>query len=308
MFSLGIDFGGTSIKTGVTVNGALIQRGPLIDTMKSGDRDSLLAAILEAIAELRAAFPGIAAIGIGFPGLVDSVNGIVRELSNVAGWVNVPMRDILHQATGLPVAIENDAKAMTYAEWKFGAGRGFSHLVCITLGTGVGGGLILNGQPYKGASLGAGEIGQMHYSSSGSPAGHYGNSGALEKLVGNKEITERARERYALAGRAMDCGDASPATLAGHAHAGDTLAQSIWDEIGTEIGVVLSDLVWLLNPEAIVLGGGVAKAGELLFDPIRRTIRNRTAAAIHENLQILPATLGNDAGIIGNAALGLEAV
>lgn len=302
MITLGIDFGGTSVKPGVTDDGKIIARATPIDTRNFQGAAAITEAILDRILDLRQTYPGIAAIGMGLPGIVDSVNGIVHELSNVPGWTEVPLRRIIADATGLPAIIENDANAMAYGEWKYGAAKGKSHVVCITLGTGVGGGLILNGQLYRGANLGAGEIGQMHYDPQG-PAAIYGNTGAIEKIVGNREIIARMTEIY---------GDSepnpTPARLTELANLGEEKARALWEQIGTEIGIVLSDVVWLLNPDAIVIGGGVAKAGELVFAPIRRTIAGRTGSVFHQKLSIVPAALGNDAGIIGCAALAEEAV
>ncbi len=300
MISLGIDFGGTSIKFGIVENGHIIDRISPIETQELSGADEITAAMIDRIATARKKHPEIAAIGLGLPGIVDSINGIVHELSNVPGWQEVPLRQIIADATGLPVIIENDANAMAYGEWKYGAAKGKSHVICITLGTGVGGGLILDGKLYRGANLGAGEIGHMHYDPKG-PAAIYGNSGAIEKIVGNREIIARMQVLYG-----PDFPAASPAKLTELAQAGDKKAIVLWDAIGTEIGVVLSDIVWLLNPDAIVVGGGVAKAGDWVFEPIRRTIAGRTIGVFHEKLSLVAAALGNDAGIIGCAALAGE--
>ncbi len=305
--SIGIDFGGTTIKIAVARGGEIIQRGTILDTQKLGSPEAMFDAISTVVAQLREAHPEVAAIGAGLPGIVDATNGIVLELSNVPGWSAVPLRQILHDRTGLPVAVDNDAKSMTYAEWRFGAARGKVNVICVTLGTGVGGGLILDGKLYRGSANGAGEIGQTSIDFNGRP-GVYGNLGAMEKYVGNHQIAERARELYRQAGRERSLEDCSPKALATAAEGNDAVALALWKEIGTEIGAALANIVWLLNPDCIVLGGGVAKAGELLLEPIRAAIRARTMPAFFENLQIVPATLGNDAGIIGAAALGLEAV
>lgn len=302
MISLGIDFGGTSIKFGVTDGSQIIFHGSSIETQELSGASAITQAIVANIATIRVTHPKIGAIGMGLPGIVDSINGIVHELSNVPGWKEVPLRQVIADATGLPTIIENDANAMAYGEWKFGAAQGKSHVICITLGTGVGGGLILNGQLYRGANLGAGEVGHMHYDPKG-PAAIYGNTGAIEKIVGNREIIARMKSIFG-----SEIFDPSPARLTELATAGDERAIALWKQIGTEIGVVLSDVVWLLNPDAIVIGGGVAKAGNFLFEPIRATIAGRTVRVFHETLEIVPATLGNDAGIIGSAALAVDAL
>ncbi len=301
--AVGIDFGGTTIKAAV-VNGAqIVQRGTTIHT-QSYSAQELIAALTGEILRLKGQFPAVCAAGVGLPGMVDSVGGVVHQLTNVKGWQETPLRSILQEKTGVAVAIENDAKAMTYGEWKFGAGRNYRNVVCLTLGTGVGGGLIIDGRLYRGSGLGAGEIGQMSIDYRGVP-GNYGNLGALEKYVGNAQIAERARARYEEAGRTLPQSETNPAALAAAARAGDPLALELWEEIGTEIGVACANVVWLLNPDCVILGGGVANAGELLFGTIRRVIGERTMHIFHEKLRVLPAELGTDAGMIGCAALAL---
>lgn len=303
--AIGIDFGGTTIKSAVVENGALVQRGDVIDTLQSGTAEALVAALVAQVARLKSMRSEVRALGVGLPGIVDSTNGIVHRLSNVPGWNDVPLRDVLAAKTGLPTAIENDANAMTYGEWKFGAARHGRNVVCMTLGTGVGGGLILNGELYRGSALGAGEIGQMSLDYAGVPA-NYGNLGALEKYVGNAQIAERAQKLYAAAGQKIAVENLTPAALNDRALDGDEIAQKLWKQLGLEIGAALANVVWLLNPDSIVIGGGVAKAGELLFEPIRRTIRSRTMPMFYRELEVMPAILGNDAGIIGAAALALD--
>ena len=301
-----IDFGGTSIKSAVVGTGRILLRGDAIDTQQHDSADSLIDAIVRVVGALREAHPEAAAIGVGLPGFVDSVNGIVHSLTNVAGWNEVPLRAILSERTGLPAIIENDANAMAYGEWKYGAAVGAQHAVCITLGTGVGGALILDGKLYRGATLAAGEIGHMSIDYRGI-RGPYGNFGGLEEYVGNVQIAERAAKLYAAAGIQKTMAECTPLALDGAARAGDKIAGEMWETLGTEIGAVLASVVWIVNPDTIVIGGGVAKAGDLLFDPIRRTIAARTIKVFNEHLRIVPATLGNEAGIIGNAVLALEA-
>ena len=300
--AIGIDFGGTTIKSAVVQDGRILLRGGIIDTQDHASAESLLDAIVSVSASLRAAHPEVAAIGIGLPGFVDSVSGIVHSLTNVAGWSEVPLRAILAERTGLPAIIENDVNAMAYGEYKHGAARGSRHVLCVTLGTGVGGALILDGRLYRGAQLAAGEIGHASIDYRGLP-GSYGNAGGLEEYVGNQQIVDRAARLYLAVGRAAP---ADPRALADAAHSGDAIARQLWEDVGTEVGCALVNALWLLNPDTIVIGGGVALAGDLVFDPIVRTIRARTLALFHESLRVVPATLGNDAGIIGNAELALE--
>jgi hypothetical protein len=165
--------------------------------------------------------------------------------------------------------------------------------------------LILDRKLYRGSRLGAGEIGQMTIDPSGVP-GQYGNFGALEKYVGNNQIAARAQALYHAAGLAKTLEECSPLALENSAEAGDTIAHKVWEEVGFAIGITLCDIVWLLNPDKIVIGGGVGRAGEYVFGPIRKVIEERTMKIFHEGLAIVPAKLGDDAGMIGSAALALD--
>ena len=304
--AIGIDFGGTSVKPGVVSGSEIIARSERIPTPQHDSADSLLAAVFREVETLREQHPEVCALGAGLPGIIDGLNGRVRELSNVPGWRDVPLAALLREKTGLPSIIENDANAMAYAEWRFGAGRDRPNVICMTLGTGVGGGLILDGKLFRGSQLGAGEIGQMILQPHGVP-GRYGNFGALEKYVGNRQMAERAQRAYAAAGNVRTSEELTPLFLEKAALGGDEIAAKIWEDIGFEIGIMLTNIIWLLNPDRIVIGGGVAKAGPLLFEPIKRTICERTSPVFHENLEVVPAELGNDGGIVGSAALAIEA-
>lgn len=305
--AIGVDFGGTTIKSAVVQEGRILQHGDVIETEQHHGTGSLMTEILRVIGELRAAHPEVEALGVGVPGFVDSANGIVHDLTNVPGWHEVPLRDMLQEKTGLPTFVENDAKAMAYGETKYGAAKGCHFVLCITLGTGVGGALVLDGRVYRGAQLAAGEIGHTSIDYRGTP-GIYNNPGDLETFVGNQKIAVRASQLYKVAGRDVPPEQCTPYDLEKAARAGDAIARKMWENIGGELGCALVNTIWLLNPDAIVIGGGVAKAGDLLFEPILRTIRARTLPLFHEKLRVVPAALGNEAGIIGNAALALDAI
>ena len=303
--SIGVDFGGTSVKPGVVKGGTIVERGNVIPTKQDGNVDALIGMIVAEINRLKGNNENITAVGFGLPGIINPAEGLVVNLTNVKGWRDIPLREIIAQKTGLVTNLENDAKAMAYAEWRFGAGGTLPNIVCITLGTGIGSGLILNGRLYRGARLVAGEIGQTSIDYQGKDF-VYGNKGALEAYVGIWHIAERAKEIYSSAGKTLSDEDALPHKLSAAADAGDPLAQALWSDIGLKLGVGISNVVWLLNPHRIVIGGGVAKAGERLFQKIRTTIRERTEKTFWENLEIVPALLGSDAGIIGAATLALE--
>ncbi len=303
--AIGIDFGGTSVKAGVVFRGNIIDHAPPIATQDFDGPEEVIGALVRVIEDLRARHPRVAAIGIGMPGFVDYKRGQVLGLTNVRGWDGIPLKKMLEDQANLPAVVENDANCMAFAEWKRGAGRGLQHLVCITLGTGVGGGIVVNGQLVRGARHAAGEIGQTSIDYQGRP-GHYGNLGALEDYVGNREITTAAYEAYLGEGIQKDLEDCTPAALAAAGHAGDPVALGMWQDIGRKLATALMNCCWLLNPQAIVIGGGVARAGELLFQPLTAHLFAQLSPPFKDHLMILPARFGNEAGTIGAAALALE--
>lgn len=305
--TVGIDFGGTSVKLGVCRAGELLRTDEPIPTANFAGPGALIGEMAARMARLRQDFPDIAAVGVGVPGLVDFDRGFIHELTNVPGWKHVPLKALLAEKTGLPVVVDNDANAMAYAEFRHGAARGLRNVVALTLGTGIGGGLVLDGKMYRGSCFSAGEIGQMSIHFDGRP-GHYGNLGALEKYTGNQQIAEHAVRRYAEAGIVKDIGACSPKAIAEAAQNGDDIARGVWGEVADWLGTALAGIAWLLNPDAFVIGGGVAQAGDLLFDPLRRRVQGMVSSVVWEKLQILPARFSNEAGIIGNAALAGDLV
>jgi glucokinase len=303
--AIGIDFGGTSVKTGVVCGHEIIDQAPPIATQDFESPRELMATMVRAVSDLRSRYGSVRAVGIGMPGFVNFEKGVVAGLTNVRGWENVALKQELEARIGLPVSADNDANCMAYAEWKQGAGKGYRHLVCVALGTGVGGGIIANGQMVRGAMFGAGEIGQTSIDFQGR-IGHYGNLGALEDYVGNREIARDAQAAYHAAGITKDIEDCSPAALAEAARHGEAVALGCWDLIGRMLATAMMNTCWLLNPEAIVIGGGVARAGELLFTPFREHLLRQLSGTFKDGLAILPAAFGHEAGIVGAAALALD--
>jgi glucokinase len=304
--SIGIDFGGTSVKLGVCRGSELLVTDDPIPTANFAGPAALIGEMAVRVEKLQKQYPAICAIGVGVPGLVDFERGFVHELTNVPGWKHVPLKAILSEKTGLPVLVENDANAMTYAEFRYGAAAGLQNVIGLTMGTGIGGGVVLNGRMHRGSSCAAGEIGQMSIHFDGKP-GHYGNLGALEKYTGNHQIAEHAVQRYAEAGIEKDIADCTPKMIAIAAQSGDDIARQIWGEVADWLGTALASIAWLLNPDAFVIGGGVAQAGDLIFDPLKRKVQSMLSTVVWEKLQILPARFSNEAGIIGNAALAADA-
>ncbi|MEP4076413.1 ROK family protein [Haloferula sp.] len=304
--AIGVDIGGTSIKIGVVYRSNVIEQTKPAPTQDFDGPEPLIDHLVDSVEELCSRHRGIAGVGVGVPGFVDFESGVVHNLTNVPGWENYRLKEVLSERIKLPVIVDNDANCMTYAEWKRGAGRGLNHLVAITLGTGVGGGVVANGAMIRGARFAAGEVGQMTIDWKGR-TGQYNNLGALEEYIGNEEIAVLAQRVYKEAGQEMTLDDCSPAKLSIAAHKGDKVALELWDLVGAKLGSAVMNCCWLLNPQAVVIGGGVAKAGDLLFGPLTAHLYSQLSGPFKEHLMVLPARFGNEAGMIGAAAQSLEA-
>ncbi len=307
MKSIGIDFGGTSIKIGVVEGKEIIAFAERIIPTDYSTPSDLIDAIAETANALKKKHPEIVAIGCGVPGLVDFPTGTIHNLTNVPSWKKLPLKEELIKRTGLPTTIENDANAMAIAEWKLGAAEGCDHVVCLTLGTGVGGGIISNGAIIRGAQFVAGELGQTSISYSGRK-GTYNNPGALEAYLGNNKFSADAIHDYASAGIDKNISDCTPEKLATAAKNGCEIALECWDKFGFRLSVALASSCWLLNPEVIVIGGGVANAGDILFKPFTKHLHDQLSEPFKDQLKIKKAHFSNNAGILGCAILALEEV
>ncbi len=304
--AIGIDMGGTSVKYGVVRGAEILHTGDPIVTGDFKGAKALIKEFTRRIHQLRSDFPDIEAVGVGLPGFVDVQRGVVHELTNVPGWKEVPLRNLLTESTGLPCFAENDANAMCFAEFAHGAGQGARNLIAITLGTGVGGGLVLEGRLYRGSTFGAGEVGQMGIDYK-AKAWVHGNPGALDSFVGIGPITKRAAFLYRKANVKISEADCQPHHLAVAVKRKDPVALQVWEEFTTQLAAGLANVVWLLNPDRIVIGGGIAKAGKLIIDPLKRKLKAQLAGSFTKDLKVVPAHFGNDAGIIGAAAVAMEA-
>ena len=301
---IGVDFGGTSVKLAVVEGGNLLTEVFRIPTQEFRGPDALIDAIVTKVQEVRETHSDVKAIGIGVPGAVDFSTGVTYNLTNVEGWSNIPLCDRMREKTGLPTVLDNDANCMAFAEWKYGAGKGYHNVVCVTLGTGVGGGLILNDQIYRGSAFAAGEIGQMSIDFKG-VEGPYGNSGALERYIGNRQIAEMAAEMYREKGLPVP-EDHTPEGLADLARGGDEIAKEAWERVATYLASCLMSTVYLLNPDAIVIGGGVAYAGDILFNPLQTRLKDSLTVECYDHLAVVPARFGNTAGILGCSAMASD--
>jgi len=311
--TIGIDIGGTSIKIGLVRGRRILVRRSL-PTAQFRTPQALQDGLVDSVRVIRhKASRPIAGIGIGVPGLVRYPQGIVRTCANIPGWKDIPLRALLQKRLRLPVRVDNDVNVMTLAEWKHGAGQGTRNLICITLGTGVGGGLVLDGRLYRGWGGAAGEIGHMPLGEKGRRCS-CGGKACLERQVGNSEILDWVRHQLKsgtksrirrLVGNRL--GLITPELIDQAAALGDPLAQRTWERVGQKIGIILAGVVNLLNPERIVVGGGISKAGRWLFKPMRESLQQRKMAGI-PSVPIVPARLGSDAGVIGAALLAQDKV
>jgi glucokinase len=246
-------------------------------------------------------------IGIGCAGPVDRQAGLILNPPNLPGWVRVPLVERIEKALGRPAVLENDANAAALGEFRYGAGKGASSLVYLTVSTGIGGGIILDGKIWHGVKDGAGEVGHMTLLPDGPLCG-CGNRGCLEALASGPAIARRAREALATGrpSRLREAGDFTAADVVRLAQEGDALAAEVWDEAVRYLGLGVAAIVTILAPQRVVIGGGVAKAGDFLFEPLRREVRRRVKLVPVESVPILPAALGPDVGILGAAAVALE--
>ena len=295
-YVVGVDVGGTNIKLGVVgPSGQIIVRNSFATKPFASSRIKLISALAREIeASIKAAGLNkkkIAGVGIGLPGLIDYEKGVVRFLPNIPGWQNVHLKSILQKKVHLPVFVDNDVKIITLAESKFGAGRGVKNLICMTLGTGVGAGLILNGQLYRGEDNAAGELGHMPLNEHG-PKCNCGGIGCFEAYVGNRPL-------FALASRVMRTPNMTTQIMFALAKKGNKKALLFWKMAAERIGNGLVGIVNLLNPRLIIIGGGVSNNEEFLFKTIADTIRRRAMSLQGSAFKIKRAKFKDDAGIIG---------
>lgn len=295
-YVIGVDVGGTNIKLGLVDDRLQVADRTKFATQNfASEPKSLINEIAKQISSLiernEVSKRNIDGIGIGLPGIVDSSTGIVRFLPNISGWKDIPLKKILEKKLGISVFLENDVNLIALGEWKFGAGRKVENMVCMTLGTGVGGGLILNGSLYRGYSFSAGELGHIPINEEGPVCG-CGSYGCLESYVGNKRLVLRAQQMTKKQ-------DVSLEDMYALAKRGDKTALKFWEEAATHIGNGLVGVVNMLNPQRIVIGGGVSHNHEFLFKTINAVIQRRAMKVPASMVKIVRAQLGNDAGILG---------
>ncbi|MGO1590780.1 MAG: ROK family glucokinase [Ancrocorticia sp.] len=307
--TIGVDVGGTKIAAG-----AVSESGEILAYVRkptpAGDPDSVVAVITECVNELGKSYEA-EAIGIGAAGFVDADRKSVVFAPNLA-WRNEPLAVRVSERTGRAVVVENDANAAAWAEFRFGAASGTKSAILVTVGTGIGGGVIMNNQLLRGAHGFAAEIGHIGLVPDGKLCG-CGLKGCWEAYSSGNALVRAAREfateSPAVATRLLELGRGKPEGITGlmvtqAAQEGDALAAECFNQIGYYMGKGLADLAALLDPEMFVLAGGVCEAGDLLLDPTRRSFESSlTARTFRPTIPIGVATLGNEAGIIGAADL-----
>lgn len=304
--ALAVDFGGTSIKMGVTAGDRILATADRIPTAMFESPQAIIEAMIAAALNLREQFPSACVMGMGMPGWCDYYKGALYQLTNVRVWDReIPVKELMEEALGLPVVLDNDANCMAYAEWKLGAGRGMTSLVCLTLGTGIGGGIVVHDRLLRGRRLSAGELGQTSIHYQGKP-GPFGNRGAIEEYIGNNELAAEAVKRYAGAGIVKTVSECTPRDLDEAAREGCPIALQMWEDTAEMLACLIMNLMYTLVPDAFIIGGGVAKAGDLLMKPLLKNLREQLFPMHMEELKILPARFGAEAGLLGAGAMAMD--
>ncbi|MGH3057652.1 MAG: ROK family protein [Gaiellaceae bacterium] len=308
---IAVDLGGTKLATGlVDRSGGLVHTA--VEPTDLSSEDGVLAQLEQAVGKL--AGNGFAALGVGVPSTIDQRTGRAVASVNIP-LAGVDLRERLEERFGVPVMVENDANAATLAEHRLGTGRGSRHMVMLTLGTGVGGGLILDGRLYRGSVGAAAELGHITIDEDGPMCqGTCPGRGHLEAFVSGTAADELAARAAAERpdgdlGRAARDGrelDARLVTELAVQAPGD--ARNVLEHVGFHLGVGIADFVNVFNPEVVVVGGGFGEAGELILDPARRVVRERALSPARDEVRIVEAELGPEAGLIGSGLATFEAL
>ncbi len=313
-YVIGVDLGGTFIKAGAVSKEGKVLYETSLPSKADLNPEAVVRQIAKAVEMIKEKFRNnkVLGVGIGSPGMVDLDGGTVKYPPNLANWTVFRLGDETSKLIGEPVQVENDANAAAVGELKFGAGKGMKNFIMITLGTGVGGGIIADGKVFRGEEGGAGEIGHTTIDYNG-PLCNCGNRGCVEAYVGQKHLSRRVAEQLkshpeSFINKLID-GDAQklePKIISEAANKGDEFALQIWKEAGIYIGTALSSAINILDIATLIIGGGVAKAGKPLFDSIKETIMARVFTSVKPRVHVLCTKLENSAGVIGAAALFAE--
>jgi glucokinase len=309
--TIGVDLGGTKVLAGV-VDEQLEVHDRVHRLVEGLSEQALVEMIVDAVAELLRQHPDTQGIGFGIPCLIDQRRGHAVMCVNLP-LADLPFRDVMSERLGLPVSIDNDANVATLVEQRFGAARGCDHVIGLTIGTGIGGGVVLNGKLYRGHAGSGAELGHMVIDENGPRCqGNCPNHGCLEAVasgiaigregkVAAEEDTDSDLARAAAAGEAITGELVTQLALGG-----DEVSRMVLGHIGRQLGIGCANFVNIFNPEMIVVGGGAMAAGDLLLEPAREEMRARGLRPNRDQVRIVPARFGNEAGMLGAAVLALD--
>ena len=310
---IGIDLGGTKLLGGV-VDEQLEVHDRVHRLVEGLSESALVEAIVACATELLEQHPDVRAVGFGIPCLLDQRSGHAVMCVNLP-LADIPFRDVMSERLGLPVYLDNDANVATLVEQRFGAARGANHVVGLTIGTGIGGGLILNGRVYRGHAGSGAELGHMVIDENGPRCqGNCPNHGCLESVASGSAIGREGK----IAAEEDSDSDLARAAAAGQeitgelvtqlALGGDEVSRMVLGHIGRQLGIGFANFVNVFNPEVIVVGGGAMAAGDLLLDPAREEMRARGLRPNREQVRIVPARFGPEAGMLGAGVLALDEI
>ncbi len=304
--TIGVDLGGTKMQVGVLAGVETLYESR--ETSRGQDQDELVELLVREVTEAREARPDVVAVGLGIPATINQERGVAIAAVNLP-LLDLPVREVVEERVGLPVFLDNDGNVAAYAEFLYGAARDKPTMVMLTIGTGIGGGLILGGEIFRGATGAGAELGHVVIQADGPPCqGNCPNHGCVESLASGTALGREGRAAAESApdsvlGKLLAADEEVDGTAVTEAAlAGDETAIGVFDLIGSRLGVACASFANIFEPEAIVVGGGVIKAGDLLLDPARKEVRARALNPMNKT-PILEATLGPDAGMIGAAAL-----
>lgn len=310
---IGCDLGGTNLRAAIVdaEDGSVLHQISVPTRAREG-HDAVMQRMaqlfLQIIESAGITRDEIGGIGIGVPGVLDLERGETIFLPNLAGtWPGVPLRDTITNLTGLPVALLNDVRAITNGEWHFGAGRGVDTVAVFAIGTGIGGGLVINGRLHLGIGGTGGELGHTTIDYNGPTCG-CGNQGCVEAYASGPAIAAAGMKAVAQGLTTQiaeicehDLNRITPRLIAQAAEAGDPIARAIFERAGFALGIAAANVCVAIGPRRIIIGGGVSQAGDLLLDPIRRVLRERVKVMPIEQVEVVPSRLENNAGVIGVA-------
>jgi len=313
---LSIDLGGTKIIVAIIANNDQIMAREYRLTLAEQGPEAVIDRIFSAIDHLLSLksmdSSQLNSISLAAAGAIDFDRGLITSSPNLPGWHNIPLRDIVKEKYGVNTFLINDASAAALGEHQFGAGKGVKNLILLTVGTGIGGGIIINGELYLGTCGSAGEIGHMAIDANG-PRCSCGNIGCLEMLVSGTAVAREAIRRISQGERSSlaeivsgKIEDITAEMVEAAAMQGDSLASEVILEAATYLGIGMVNLVNIFNPEMIIVGGGMAKMGDLLLNPARQVVKERAFPLPAQVVCIVPAQLGEDAGVLGAAAFAFQ--